>query len=84
MYGSLRKRFQVSATKIINYFPASLDIQFSNLEFITGATAINISYDPIEDETYFEVNVDRIKNPFDIDYSVNASSNLNLSLQPSN
>jgi hypothetical protein len=31
MYGSLSKRLQVSATQIINYFPASLDIMFSNL-----------------------------------------------------
>ena len=78
MYGSLRKRFQVSATKIINYFPASLDVQFSNLVFVTGATAVNVSYDPIEDETYFQVNVDRINNPFDIDYSISAATNLNL------
>ena len=33
MYGSLSKRFQVSITKVINYFPASLDVQFSNLVF---------------------------------------------------
>ena len=78
MYGSLRKRFQVSATKIINYFPASLDVQFSNLVFVTGATAVNVSYDPIEDETYFQINVDRINNPFDIDYSISAATNLNL------
>ena len=78
MYGSLRKRFQVSATKIIHYFPASLDVIFNNLEFVTGATAVNISYDSVNDETYFEVNVDRINNPFDIDYSVSAVTNLNL------
>lgn len=78
MYGSLAKRFQVSVTKIINYFPASLDIQFSNLEFVTGATADNIIYDPIADETSFEINVSRIKNPFDIDYSISASTSLQL------
>jgi hypothetical protein len=78
MYGSLAKRFQVSITKIINYFPASLDIQFSNLDFETGATAVNISYDSVTDETYFEVNVGRINNPFDIDYSVSAATNLNV------
>jgi hypothetical protein len=78
MYGSLRKRFQVSATKVIHYFPASLDVIFNNLEFVTGATAVNISYDSVNDETYFEVNVDRINNPFDIDYSVSAATNLNL------
>lgn len=77
MYGSLAKRFQVSVTKIINYFPASLDIQFINNEFVTGATATNISYDPLADETSFEVNVDRIQNPFDIDYSISAATALN-------
>lgn len=78
MYGSLSKRFQVSITNIINYFPASLDILFSNLEYVTGATAINVQYDSVLDETYFEIPVDRINNPFDIDYSLNATKNLNL------
>ena len=78
MYGSLAKRLQVSVTNIINYFPASLDILFSNLEYVTGATAVNIQYDSVLDETYFEVPVDRINNPFDIDYSLSATTNLNL------
>ena len=78
LYGSLSKRFQVSIGQIINVFPASLDIQFLNQEFFTGFTAENISYDPTYDETSFEINVDRIKNPFDIDYSVSAATNLNL------
>jgi hypothetical protein len=78
MYGSLSKRFQVSITNIINYFPASLDILFSNLEYVTGATAVNVQYDSVLDETYFEVPVDRINNPFDIDYSLSATTNLNL------
>ena len=78
MYGSLSKRFQVSITKIINYFPASLDVIFTNLDFTTGATATDIVYDPVEDETYFRVNVDRINNPFDIDFSVSASTNLSI------
>jgi hypothetical protein len=78
MYGSLSKRFQVSVTKIINYFPAAIDVQNLNLEYVTGATATNIQYDSIEDETSFEVNVDRLVNPFDIDYSVSAATALNL------
>ena len=78
MYGSLRKRFQVSVTEIIHRFPASLDILFNNEQFITGATATNISYDSTLDETYFRVNVDRINNPFDIDYSISASTNLSV------
>lgn len=78
MYGSLSKRFQVSVTKIINYFPASLDVVFVNSEYITGATAVNISYDSVADETSFDINVDRINNPFDIDYSVSAATALNF------
>ena len=78
MYGSLAKRFQVSITKIINFFPASLDIQSINLQFISGPTATNISYDPVLNETSFEIDVDRINNPFDIDYSISAATALNL------
>ena len=29
MYGSLSERFRVSITRVINYFPASLDIKFT-------------------------------------------------------
>jgi hypothetical protein len=78
MYGSLSERFRVSITRIINYFPASLDVQFSNGDYITGNTAYDIVYDVQTDETYFKVSVDRIRNPFDIDYSVSASTNLTL------
>ena len=76
MYGSLSERFRVSITKIINYFPASLDVQYTNGDFITGDTAYDIAYDIQSDETYFKVNLDRLRNPFDIDYSINASNNL--------
>ena len=51
MYGSLSKRFQVSITEIIHRFPASLDILFNNEDFVTGATATNISYDSTLNET---------------------------------
>jgi len=78
MYGSLSKRFSVSITRIINYFPASLDVMFNNDEFITGNTAYDIVYDTQNDETYFKINVDRINNPFDIDYSVSATTNLSI------
>ena len=78
MYGSLSKRFSVSITRIINYFHASLDVMFNNDEFTTGNTAYDIVYDTQNDETYFKVNVDRINNPFDIDYSVSATTNLSI------
>jgi len=76
MYGSLSKRLSVSITNIINKFPASLDVVNLNIDFSTGATAENIIYDSVNDETYFTVNLDRLKNPFDIDYSVNATLNI--------
>jgi hypothetical protein len=78
MYGALSKRFSVSVLKIINYFPASIDVLFNNTSFVTGATAYNISYDSVEDETRFKVDVDRFNNPFDIDYSLSASTNLSV------
>jgi len=78
MYGALSKRFSVSVLKIINYFPASIDVLFNNSSFVTGATAYDISYSSVEDETYFKVNVDRFNNPFDIDYSFSASTNLSV------
>lgn len=76
MYGSLSKRFQVSVTNIINKFPASIDILYLNQNFNTGYTAENIIYDQTLDETTFDVSVDRILNPFGIDYSISASTNL--------
>jgi hypothetical protein len=78
MYGSLSKRFSVSITKIINFFPASLDVKFRNYDFSTGNTAYDIFYDVQTNETYFKVDIDRLKNPFDIDYSVSASTNLSV------
>jgi hypothetical protein len=78
MYGSLSKRFSVSITRIVNYFPASLDVMFNNNDYVTGNTAYDIVYDAQNDETYFKVNVDRIENPFDIDYSISAATNLSI------
>jgi hypothetical protein len=78
MYGSLSKRFQVSITEIIHRFPASLDVVFNNEDFITASTATNISYDSVLNETSFRIDVSRINNPFDIDYSLSAATNLSV------
>jgi hypothetical protein len=56
MYGSLTKRLEVSITKIINHFPAAIDVRYVNLQSTTGFTAENISYDSINNETFFRVN----------------------------
>ena len=76
MYGALSKRFSVSVLHIINYFPAAIDVMFNNMSFVTASTAYNISYNSVQNETNFRVNVDRFNNPFDIDYSYSASTNL--------
>jgi len=78
-YGSLVKRFSVSITKIINYFPAALEIAPQTDTFVTQETAINISYDSIENDTTFEIILSSIRNPFDIDYSQNAETNMMFS-----
>lgn len=77
-YGSLQKRFSSSVTKIINFFPAGLQIDRVYTDYSSANTATNISYDAIDDETTFDVDVTRIINPFDIDYSVNSDRNISL------
>lgn len=78
LYGSLQKRFAASVIKIINFFPAAIQISKVFTDFTTANTATNISYDAVENETSFDLNVARFINPFDIDYSVNASRNISL------
>lgn len=75
-YGSLVKRMSVSITKIINFFPAGLEVNPKTPKFITQETAINISYDSVENDTTFEVYLDSIQNPFEIDFSENAETNM--------
>ena len=76
LYGSLAKRLEVSVNKIINFFPAGLDVRNVMPNFTTGFTATNISYDPIEDESTFEIPATSIHNPFSIEYSVSATTNM--------
>ncbi len=78
LYGSLQKRFSVSVQKIINYFPASIESTFLGINYSTGATATNISYNPITDTTVFDLDCSRLRNQFDVDFTVNATRNLEL------
>jgi hypothetical protein len=75
-YGSLVKRFSVSITKIINYFPGGLEINSKTPKFITQPTAINIQYDSVENDTTFEIYLESIQNPFELDYSESAETNM--------
>ena len=63
LYGSLRKRLQVSITRIINFFPAAIQVDYINSDFTTGFTATNIVYDPANGETTFNIDVTKFKNP---------------------
>ena len=77
LYGSLQKRMSTSIIKVINFFPAALEVyprQTSGL--YTGNTAYNVVYDRKNDETTFDINTGLIYNPFSIDYSENAARNI--------
>jgi hypothetical protein len=78
LYGSLQKRLSTSVTKIINYFPAALQIDEIGPDLSTGYTAYDILFDNVENTTTFKIDVNRFKNPFDIDYSENADRNIEL------
>ena len=76
IYGSLQKRLEVSVQRILNFFPAGLDIDVIYYDYSTGNTATNISYDSLSNETELTIDVSRIKNPFSIEYSTNSVVNL--------
>jgi hypothetical protein len=75
-YGSLNKRLSASINKIINFFPAAIEVRSLNLILQTGNTAYNITYDSQTDETTFDCDSQFFFNPFDIDFSVNARINV--------
>jgi hypothetical protein len=77
-YGSMVKRISTSVETIISKFPAALEVTFMDENYLTGATATNIVYNPILNETSLELNISKIRNPFDIDFTVNATRNLEL------
>jgi hypothetical protein len=77
-YGSLVKRFSVSITKLINYFPAGLEVSQQTATFSTNETAFNIVYNQSENDTEFEISIASIRNPFDIDYTISAERNFQL------
>jgi hypothetical protein len=77
-YGSMVKRMSVSIENIINYFPAAIESTLMGIDYTTGVTADNIVFYPSENMTKIELSVDRIRNPFGIDFSTNSSRNLEL------
>jgi hypothetical protein len=76
LYGPLSKRLSASAEHIVNYFPGGLEVTYKKQDFSTGYTAYNIIYDSSEDITEFDIDVNMISNPFGIDFTSNATRNL--------
>ena len=76
IFGSLQKRLEVSVQRILNFFPAAIEVDLVYYDYSTGITVSNIVYDSVNNETQFEIDVTRIKNPFSVDYSVNSIINL--------
>jgi hypothetical protein len=77
-FGSLSKRISTSIEKIISYFPAALEVTIMAPNYTTGVTADNIVYNPITNETTFTLDVSRIRNPFEIDFTTNSTRNISL------
>ena len=76
IFGSLQKRFEVSVQRIINFFPAGLEVDYLYYDFSAADTATGITYNSVSNETELFIDVARIKNPFTIDFSVNSKINL--------
>jgi hypothetical protein len=79
VYGSLKLRFSNSITRIINYFPAGIEVNKFRPGFVEGNTAINIIFDSVDDETELEIPLDAITNPLGVDYTTNADRNIESS-----
>ena len=83
LYGSLAKRLSASAIKIINNFPAAIEvIAVHQSGLLTGQTAYNISYSSLNDETTFSIDSVFFRNPFEIDFSENAERNIEVRPYP--
>ena len=76
-YGPLSKRFSAAVLNIINFFPGAIESSAIRQDYSTGNTAFDISYSSQEDITYLSLNAQTLKNPFGIDFTVNATRNIN-------
>jgi hypothetical protein len=75
-YGPLTKRFSAAVERIVNYFPAALEVDKTRYNLTTGTTAFNISYNSSDDITSFSISVSAIKNPFGVDFSKKSTENI--------
>jgi hypothetical protein len=78
LYGAMTKRMSASITTIISYFPAGIESTYMGINYLTGPTAVNIVYNQTNNETKFDLDVSRLRNPFDVDFTINSTRNLQL------
>jgi len=78
LYGSMVKRLSSSVQTIISKFPAAIESTFMGINYVTGATATNIVYNDTFNQTSFDLDVSKLRNPFDVDFSLNSTRNLEL------
>jgi hypothetical protein len=78
LYGSMSKRISAAITQIISYFPAGIESLNVKENGTTGTTVQSYSYNPIADETRVDFDISQLRNPFEIDFTRNATLNLEL------
>jgi hypothetical protein len=77
-YGSMVKRMSAAITTIISYYPAAIESTAIGLNYTSGTTATNIVYNDVKNETTFDLDVARLRNPFEVDFTINSTRNLQL------
>jgi hypothetical protein len=82
LYGSMTKRMSVSVEKIISYFPAAIESTFLGKDYTSGPTAENIVYDSVSNQTKFDIKLSKISNPFGVNFTVNATRDIELLEMP--
>ena len=78
LYGSMTKRMSAAITQIISYFPAGLESLTLRNNYTTGATIQSYQYNEVTDETRVDFDIAQLRNPFSVDFSIKATSNLEL------
>ena len=66
LYGSLRERFRVSTSRIINNFPAAILADSTSPVGVNKNTAENITYNVITNRTTFNLQTSLMYNPLDV------------------
>ena len=71
LYGSLRERIKVAVQNVIKKFPAAMlfDSVRTWSDYKTGNTAVNITYSPPDNQTFLDLNLYTLYNPFSLEFT---------------